>query len=117
MKRSSLVQLSLWLAVLLFVLACLSTSAPPNYSVPLCTTTNNIALPLNGDICSKANNPITISSTDSKAHTCTFQGSSKITLSIQQGKSASDATNISAGDYTLSCDNVPKSVKVTVSAQ
>ncbi len=115
MKVRSLIKLIFWLTVLLFVLACgLSTSAPPNYTVSLCTTTNNIALPLNGDICSKANNPITISSTDSNAHTCIFQGSSKVTISIQQGKSTSDPTNVSAGEYTLSCDNMPKSVKVSV---
>lgn len=119
MKQKSLVQLTFWLAVLVFILACglNSQSAPPNNTTTMCTTTNNIGLPLSGDICAKANNNITISSADGKAHSCTFQGSNTVKISLPAGKSVSDGTSIGAGEYTLTCDGTPKSVKVTVSAQ
>ncbi len=82
---------------------------------PLCTHTNDISVPLSSSGCIEVarNSDLTISSTDGKAHTCTFNGKKNVTVSIPQGQNSSPRFQlVGFGDYTLTCLGSPTSVKI-----
>lgn len=135
-------RLLIMVSVLLMLLACnLSggTESPPDnnlimstdlpaitdtpYPTPLatqagCNFGNNISVPISSNApciaVTRNSKVLTISSTDGKSHTCTFTGNTNVTVSIQQGKTSSVSFQLDGySDYTLKCDNLPASVKIS----
>ncbi len=94
-----------------------STETPtgvPQATQPGCHFTNNIAVPLSaGDaFCVYPDRNPTITSTDRKGHTCIFKGKKDVRVSF--GYSMGLPKLVGSGDYTLTCDRVPISVKISL---
>lgn len=85
----------------------------PQASPPPCDFTNDISLPLSRDVCAR-NSDLKLISSDGKKHTCAFTGTTNVTVSITQGNASSSPFTLDVGNYTLKCDNLPKSIKVSV---